>query len=237
MLNDAKEYKSGFDIIEDILKERGLSENKTLREMRTENLNRDFYIFIGCFSNHGDSLSQWRAYAEDGKGVSIGFDKNELVQFNLFNRFLENKLNPISSKVRLLDVNYEEDDFKAQVNSLIDEIEARNPRLKDKMLARAFCILSASYKNSFFSDEKETRAAIIIENNADPKYKLDVRNTLYGKANFHKLNTSFDKLSTIKKVIIGPKSDLKFEQVEEKLRSNGLESVNIIFSTGKEIYR
>ena len=31
---------------------------------------------IGCFSKNGDLLSQWRAYAEDGKGFSIGFDSN-----------------------------------------------------------------------------------------------------------------------------------------------------------------
>ncbi|HEY8660108.1 MAG TPA: DUF2971 domain-containing protein [Hanamia sp.] len=31
---------------------------------------------IGCFSKNGDLLSQWRAYAEDDKGFSIGFDSN-----------------------------------------------------------------------------------------------------------------------------------------------------------------
>lgn len=31
---------------------------------------------ISCFSKNGDLLSQWRAYAEDGKGFSIGFDSN-----------------------------------------------------------------------------------------------------------------------------------------------------------------
>lgn len=31
---------------------------------------------IACFSKNGDLLSQWRAYAEDGKGFSIGFNSN-----------------------------------------------------------------------------------------------------------------------------------------------------------------
>src|SRR6185436_20103732 len=30
-------------------------------------------FFINCFSEAGDLLSQWRAYADDGRGVSIGF--------------------------------------------------------------------------------------------------------------------------------------------------------------------
>jgi len=32
--------------------------------------------YIACFSEKGDLLSQWRAYADDGEGVAIGFDPN-----------------------------------------------------------------------------------------------------------------------------------------------------------------
>ncbi|WP_346867458.1 DUF2971 domain-containing protein [Clostridium sp. UBA1353] len=31
-------------------------------------------IYITCFSRNGDLLSQWRAYGDNGKGVSIGFN-------------------------------------------------------------------------------------------------------------------------------------------------------------------
>jgi hypothetical protein len=30
--------------------------------------------FVGCFSPLGDDLSQWRAYADNGKGYALGFD-------------------------------------------------------------------------------------------------------------------------------------------------------------------
>lgn len=30
--------------------------------------------YITCFSRNGDLLSQWRAYGDDGKAVSIGFN-------------------------------------------------------------------------------------------------------------------------------------------------------------------
>ncbi len=33
---------------------------------------------IACFSEQGDLLSQWRAYADDGSGFSIGMDPNRL---------------------------------------------------------------------------------------------------------------------------------------------------------------
>jgi DUF2971 family protein len=35
-------------------------------------------IYVGCFSEDGDRLSQWRAYCRDGGGVSLGFDPVEL---------------------------------------------------------------------------------------------------------------------------------------------------------------
>ena len=37
--------------------------------------------FITCFSEKGDLLGQWRAYADDGRGVSIGFNSEV---FNFF---------------------------------------------------------------------------------------------------------------------------------------------------------
>jgi hypothetical protein len=33
--------------------------------------------YLACFSEKGDLLSQWRAYARDGEGVAIGFDPND----------------------------------------------------------------------------------------------------------------------------------------------------------------
>ena len=35
-------------------------------------------IFIGCFSDNPDQLSQWRGYGDDGQGVSIGFNRKYL---------------------------------------------------------------------------------------------------------------------------------------------------------------
>lgn len=38
--------------------------------------------FIGCFSKNGDNLNQWRLYADDAKGVSIGFSVSQLILNN-----------------------------------------------------------------------------------------------------------------------------------------------------------
>ena len=39
--------------------------------------------FICCFSADGDVLSQWRAYADDGVGVAIGFATHSLEKLNV----------------------------------------------------------------------------------------------------------------------------------------------------------
>lgn len=37
--------------------------------------------FVVCFCEDGDKLSQWRGYADNGRGCAIGFSKNELMDF------------------------------------------------------------------------------------------------------------------------------------------------------------
>jgi hypothetical protein len=37
-------------------------------------------VFVGCFTANGSLLSQWRSYSDPGKGISIGFDPNKLLE-------------------------------------------------------------------------------------------------------------------------------------------------------------
>lgn len=37
--------------------------------------------FVLCFSEEGDLLSQWRGYADDGRGMCLGFDVDEILKF------------------------------------------------------------------------------------------------------------------------------------------------------------
>ncbi len=39
-------------------------------------------LYACCFSEEGDILSQWRAYAQNGEGISIGFSNEVLNDFN-----------------------------------------------------------------------------------------------------------------------------------------------------------
>ena len=43
----------------------------------------DFSNFVLCFSEAADSLSQWRGYADNGRGCCLGFSKDDLEQYCL----------------------------------------------------------------------------------------------------------------------------------------------------------
>ena len=43
--------------------------------------------FWFCFSESKDKLSQWRGYAQDGKGIAIGFNKDVLEELNQISKF------------------------------------------------------------------------------------------------------------------------------------------------------
>jgi len=78
-----------------------------------DNLNENSTCFVFCLSESSDQLSQWRGYADDGKGVSIGIklellkelgipiDSNDPDRFLMFDKvkYLESKQRAIVRKV------------------------------------------------------------------------------------------------------------------------------------------
>jgi len=85
-LNDRKEFHHGVDLILQVID--GWSSDdvtKIIFEKIKKNIQ---YIhksskYVSCFSCNGDLLSQWRAYANQGKGISIGFDVTSINQFEV----------------------------------------------------------------------------------------------------------------------------------------------------------
>jgi len=161
-MNDRSEYKSGFEIIIDVLKSKGLANETILKEIHTKKLNINL-ILVGCFSQDGDAGSQFIQYADNTQGFSIGFHEKEMKQINLFNRFIEAGYQPIISRLEFHAVNYDKSVFEDEVRNLIEEIEYRNPILKYQQMAFGLRRLAASYKDKFFKDEREIRALVEIE--------------------------------------------------------------------------
>lgn len=236
-LNDEGEYKNGFQIIHDILKSYPDVDQSTFTEMSPDNINNSFKVLIACFSLDGDVLSQWRAYADDGRGFSIGFDMEMIKQHHSFNRYLE-KMEPISGKIEFIHVNYDQSEFESEVHQQIKLFRDCKSPIRFKLLSRALMYMAIRYKNNFFREEQEVRGFIAPEKRIKgDDYMIEQRKCRYGDTNYHQLNTSFNDIHAIKEIVIGPKNEFKIEDVKIVLMNSGLEHVPVRFSAGYGKYR
>lgn len=79
-LNDASEFEYALEVVRKVL-------NKTGDRLGLGNVFGNLAgwrqlgqrFFVACFSRDGDKLSQWRAYADKGRGYAIGFGPQELL--------------------------------------------------------------------------------------------------------------------------------------------------------------
>ncbi len=104
-MNDSKEVSWIYELAKKVLWDKQFrchSENEKRLCKRLMShcdelfLNESYFpgYYGSCFSKNGDSLSQWRAYADDGKGVAIGFSR----------QFLESCVAP--HRIKLQEVEY-----------------------------------------------------------------------------------------------------------------------------------
>jgi hypothetical protein len=109
---------------------------------------------VACFSTDGDSLSQWRAYADDGRGVAIGFKAKDL---------------RTQLPVQVYDVLYEEEQ---QISEMVEALGATYLEFVDKgadydadwfmQRCAEFPASSIALKNPAWRDEKEVRCHHMI---------------------------------------------------------------------------
>lgn len=108
--------------------------------------------FISCFSKEADQLSQWRAYADDGRGFSVGLKASIL------------KYLPIT----LLDVQYDHnrqlDEMKLALKTLYTATRSGtltiSQRRQNSILLGCY---SVAYKNPTFKEEREVRGLHLVD--------------------------------------------------------------------------
>ena len=172
-------------------------------------------VFISCFSALDDSLSQWRGYGDDGKGVAIGFDIKHIAA---------SYLSAVDCKIKYGIPSYNDIyEYFLEYNSFSDSIDNQKKQIA---LYNHLLFYSAQYKNPSFRDEKEIR--IIFEKynwlhnvrieaeslqNSNPYFKTDYRLinndldiTEYAKIQLPPKN--------IKRIVIGPKCKLKVNELK-----------------------
>lgn len=185
-------------------------------------------IYISCFSKESDLLSQWRAYAKDGKGVSIGFDLDALKRAdNLLVHEVKytdeiNFSNPWDLVAESLD-KFAPHEIRAVISE--NKIKTKNEQMS--VFLHEIIPTLAQYKNSAFKEEKEVRLIycdnMMFENILDSHNALTSElKTLKAEHDFRMVKdgdiTEFVRLDfdpkCIKEICIGPKCSLAISEVK-----------------------
>lgn len=239
-MNDSKELIWGRDVMLEMLKN-----NKHIfpQEFRffiiinVYNIDDNLLPLIASFSKNGDLLSQWRAYADDAKGFSIGFSEETI----------SNTL-PVNMK----NISYNQKEQKELIfNSLISfhKYWKKHKEQSSASIAKIlteFSIDLASLKNPSFYEEKEVRIIHLLVKDEDNKSWVDIGgHNVKGESicGTHVLtrNATGKEIpyidmplldsSCIKKVILGAKNPSSIPIVKERLKSIGLKHVYVERST------
>lgn len=254
-LNDKKELIYAVDLVKDVAKSISNEQNKEIVDLVIEHIEQraNRKTFVTCFSKNGDLLGQWRAYANNGNGVSIGFDSMSWAS-DLCPR-------PHSNHIQYNE-NYQKEYIKTMLESFIsfmegykDEIEWTLTHSYEEVSALLIIDMINSFTQHFkhpsFKDEDEYR--FLLEENLAIGNKKRGYEVLFRTNNkmiipyikfenmYHKfykdlsedspMPTMFDeqKRLPIKEIIIGP--NLDFEVVKEGisflLDKNGYKNVEI----------
>lgn len=194
-------------------------ESNTHLEYYEKEIRRVLYneipILITCFSEERDKLSQWRAYGNDGKGISIGFNKRVI---NLLTK---------DKDIKVEKVIYDEKKQKQRLGELIDGVIIYIKKMFESDIVKVsnnfneyfieefdvFCEVLIDYigqvgciiKNPAFSEEKEIR--IIYNPNMHDREIL-------GDIEFDEAKKYFSDSKQIKEYTINP---LNFNYRNEQL--------------------
>jgi hypothetical protein len=118
--NDSMEGKLPYFLIKNVLSELNLGEKTDDRIMDMWfNLTANVDCCAVCFSSGDDLLSQWRGYAADGSGFSIGFGPAELNRLQVPG---QEAFRGWHGQPRLYYVAYNEDEQRSHFKNLINDM-------------------------------------------------------------------------------------------------------------------
>ena len=253
--NDFMEGKWIRKVAYKMFQEEGLDGDNLQRIMKQLDSHLKFSSAIGfCLSEDGDLLSQWRGYADDGRGVSIGFDRSELER--QVREYFKNKADSQCSLVEYTDEGQQKiirplvkmvadiikKEDQGQSSQKVDiDFNGRNmvATVNQALGVTLLTIAAAKFmmKNPAFSEEREWRIYVNIQAKfigidipgflQDPEFRNDHGCLIpYMAAKFNDGNL----LGTIREVVLGPNNRSPDWAVERFLHQKGYEQVTAIKS-------
>jgi hypothetical protein len=234
-MNDYSEGRWIETVINQVMVDENLKNDSRFEKLWQQYFMNNYPIYISCYSEDGDSLSQWRAYSSDATGVAIGFEMDLTGisnQVPLPNAAPDGKLSTGWVKVE-----YNHEIQTKMVSGILNEWLTVDQNKDDGnqliFFSSALKKLSMFYKNPGFIEEKEWRlinTPVILEkdqelmlfgNISEINY-MATESTIksYFKYKFdHKL---------IKEIIIGSKCKLDPFDFGNFLLSNNYKNISII---------
>lgn len=183
------------------------------------------YALGMCFSEHRDRLSQWRGYAEDGRGFSIGFSKEKLDRLSKV--YSEGK----SSEVKFRKINYWDrlpDEFLIELKAYCDKqsysSDGNITQLSlDNIALQDWIWRLNEIKNPAFKEEAEHRLYTIMSDTSFPGTSF--RNVQGNISPY--IVISFNDIGTdlIESVTIGPKNNTNREIIKAFLKKCGFDRI------------
>ena len=198
------------------------------------NLNYSFETHICSFSTESDRLSQWRAYADDGQGVAIGFKKET---FKLNSNPLMLHVDP-KRTIGIYNVIYDENKQNKLIEELVNKIIqfAKNGISSNRVeffeLMFEVSVYPVIFKNIAFEEEKEIRIVHIahIDNPSGHISKAKHRVTAGTIATYFELNFQ-ESGAEICKIRLGPKCKMTETDLKLFLKYNKIKDSKIEYST------
>lgn len=198
-------------------------------------------VYIASFSQGDDLLSQWRAYANDGFGVAIGFNvdyfkSNCLVHTTevLYDEVEQEKeiekiLEPLEEISNTID--FESHKFKSLCKEIISEINNLSAKSKNELFIEEQEV--RLIHNPIIIDDKENKKFIFKDNLSDMKFRSVCGNLIpYFELKF---DENLDGTPPILEIIKGPKNKFIDQEVKIFLSNNGFYEVEI--KNSKSSYR
>ncbi len=198
-LNDSTEFNYALELARADLKER-LSGRAAHNEQKqfyedalmtldgvAHSLPEAFSLHVGSFSANGDSLSQWRAYTQNGIGFSLGFDEAYLQSLAK------------SQKYELIECEYDEIGHKRAISVLIDKSAESTERELDLFIE--LLRHSPRLKHPKFEEEKEWRIVSEDMGHGKPKFRAG-KSTLIPYSEFKLAGE--DGILHIAEICVGP---------------------------------
>jgi hypothetical protein len=223
-MNDPSELKHGVSQAGDLLRAKAASgppETKRFARDFTDFYERALvdtaHYFVCSFSSDGDDIGQWRAYADDGRGYSLGFDGKQLED-----AFTKRDDTPIENNCTFA-VSYNVVELRQIHGKLIDAMFGlislpRGRHMSPEAITQYMVALSTHisvnvlasalfFKHEAYQNEKEFR--FLEVHSAGDRHPLEVKERLRGATTIRYRELDWRRLcgGGLKRIVVGPAAD------------------------------